>query len=110
VVGLILLGAAINQWRLADFDPLNYAHEMRLEMPGATLVALGFQTILSKTGRSFDARFDPASIHQELSCFWDLRDRAVARRSLEQRHGKLIAWRLLTSRAASSKISSRETA
>jgi hypothetical protein len=47
IVGLILLVAAINQWRLADFGPLNYAHEMRLVVPGATLVALGFQTILS---------------------------------------------------------------
>jgi glycosyltransferase involved in cell wall biosynthesis len=47
LVGLILLAAAINQWRLADFGPLNYAHEMRLVVPGATLVALGFQTILS---------------------------------------------------------------
>jgi glycosyltransferase involved in cell wall biosynthesis len=47
IVGLILLAAAINQWRLADFGPLNYAHEMRLVVPGATLVALGFQTILS---------------------------------------------------------------
>jgi glycosyltransferase involved in cell wall biosynthesis len=47
IVGLILLIAAINQWRLADFGPLNYAHEMRLVVPGATLVALGFQTILS---------------------------------------------------------------
>ena len=47
IVGLILLGAAINQWRLADFGPLNYAKEMRLVVPGATLVALGFQTILS---------------------------------------------------------------
>ena len=47
MLGLILLVAAINQWRLADFGPLNYAHEMRLVVPGATLVALGFQTILS---------------------------------------------------------------
>ena len=47
ILGLSLLVAAINQWRLADFGPLNYAHEMRLVVPGATLVALGFQTILS---------------------------------------------------------------
>jgi glycosyltransferase involved in cell wall biosynthesis len=47
IVGLILLLAAINQWRLADFGPLNYGREMRLVVPGATLVALGFQTILS---------------------------------------------------------------
>jgi glycosyltransferase involved in cell wall biosynthesis len=51
--GLILLIAAINQWRLADFGPLNYAHEMRLVVPGATLVALGFQTILSAFMISF---------------------------------------------------------
>jgi hypothetical protein len=53
VVGLILLGTAINQWRLADFGPLNYGHEMRLVVPGATLVSLGFQTILSAFLLSF---------------------------------------------------------
>lgn len=47
IFGMILLVAAINQWRLADFGRLNYAREMRLVVPGATLVALGFQTILS---------------------------------------------------------------
>jgi glycosyltransferase involved in cell wall biosynthesis len=47
IVGMILLGAAINQWRLVDFGPLNYGREMRLVVPGATLVALGFQTMLS---------------------------------------------------------------
>jgi len=53
IVGLILLGAAINQWRLAGFGPLNYSREMRLVVPGATLVALGFQTILSAFLLSF---------------------------------------------------------
>lgn len=47
IVGLILLGVALNRWRLADFGPLNYARTMRLVVPGATLTALGFQTILS---------------------------------------------------------------
>ena len=44
-VGLLL--AAINQWRLSEFGQLNYAHTMRLVVPGATLTALAFQTILS---------------------------------------------------------------
>ena len=47
IVGLILLGAAVNHWRLVDFGPLNYSRTMRLVVPGATLTALGFQTILS---------------------------------------------------------------
>jgi hypothetical protein len=47
LVGVILLAAAINQWRLASFGPLDYAQTMRLVVPGVTLTALGFQTILS---------------------------------------------------------------
>ena len=45
--GLGLLVMAINQWRLSHFGSLDYAQTMRLVVPGATLVALGFQTILS---------------------------------------------------------------
>jgi glycosyltransferase involved in cell wall biosynthesis len=47
VIGLTLLFVAINQWRLTDFGPLDYSKTMRLVVPGATLTALGFQTILS---------------------------------------------------------------
>ena len=47
LVGLALLIMAINQWRLASFGYLDYAQTMRLVVPGATLTALGFQTILS---------------------------------------------------------------
>jgi glycosyltransferase involved in cell wall biosynthesis len=47
VIGLTLLFVAINQWRLTDFGPLDYSKIMRLVIPGATLTALGFQTILS---------------------------------------------------------------
>jgi glycosyltransferase involved in cell wall biosynthesis len=47
LVGLGLLGAAVNQWRLADFGHLDYARTMRLVVPGVTLTALGFQTVLS---------------------------------------------------------------
>ena len=47
LVGLILLLMAINHWRLKSFGHLDYAQTMRLVVPGATLTALGFQTILS---------------------------------------------------------------
>jgi hypothetical protein len=43
VVGLVLLGAAVNQWRLAEFGPLDYPSVLRWVIPGATLVALGVQ-------------------------------------------------------------------
>ena len=45
--GVVLLLIAINTWRLHNFGPLDYAQTMRLVIPGATLTALGFQTILS---------------------------------------------------------------
>jgi glycosyltransferase involved in cell wall biosynthesis len=45
--GLALLGLAISQWASVDFGRLNYSDTMRLVIPGATLVALGWQTILS---------------------------------------------------------------
>lgn len=47
IAGLLLLLIAINEWRLAGFGNLDYASTMRLVVPGSTLVALGFQTILS---------------------------------------------------------------
>lgn len=53
IVGLILLGAAVNRWRLVDFGALNYGSTMRLVVPGATLTALGFQTIFSAFLLSF---------------------------------------------------------
>ena len=43
--GAALLGCAVNQWRLVDFGPLNYANTMRIVIPGITLAAIGFQTI-----------------------------------------------------------------
>jgi hypothetical protein len=45
--GLLLLIFSINQWRLVGFGRLDYAHTMRLVIPGAALTAIGFQTILS---------------------------------------------------------------
>jgi glycosyltransferase involved in cell wall biosynthesis len=47
LIGLALLGGAVNQWRLNDFGRLDYAQTMRWVIPGATLTALGFETILS---------------------------------------------------------------
>jgi glycosyltransferase involved in cell wall biosynthesis len=47
LIGLALLGSAVNQWRLAGWGELDYAQTMRWVIPGATLTALGFQTVLS---------------------------------------------------------------
>jgi len=47
LVGIILLLLAVNHWRMAGFGSLDYARTMRLVVPGATLTALGFQTILA---------------------------------------------------------------
>jgi hypothetical protein len=47
IFGAVLLLAAVNQWRVSDFGPLDYSHTMRFVIPGVTLTALGFQTILS---------------------------------------------------------------
>jgi glycosyltransferase involved in cell wall biosynthesis len=47
VAGIALLLAAVNQWRLVDFGALDYPRTMRLVVPGVTLTALGFQTMLS---------------------------------------------------------------
>jgi glycosyltransferase involved in cell wall biosynthesis len=45
--GLVLLAASVAQWWAVDFGDLDYAHTMRWVLPGATLTALGFQTILA---------------------------------------------------------------
>lgn len=47
LAGSALLLAAIRQWWLVDFGHLDYAYTMRFVVPGATLVALGFQTVFS---------------------------------------------------------------
>jgi glycosyltransferase involved in cell wall biosynthesis len=47
LAGLILLVLAINKWRNTGFGELDYASTMRLVVPGVTLTALGFQTVLS---------------------------------------------------------------
>src|SRR5688572_14560165 len=46
IFGLGLLLAAVNQWRIAHFGRLDYAVTVRWVIPGATLTALGVQTVL----------------------------------------------------------------
>jgi len=45
--GLLLLAVVVVQWWKTGFGPLRYAETMRWVIPGTTLSALGFQTILS---------------------------------------------------------------
>lgn len=47
LAGMILLGVAVWQWWSVHFGRLDYAQTMRWVIPGVTLTALGFQTILS---------------------------------------------------------------
>ena len=46
LIGLILLAEAVLQWKSVAFGRLDYAVTMRWVIPGSTLTALGFQTIL----------------------------------------------------------------
>jgi hypothetical protein len=47
IAGLGLLGWVTASWVLHGLGPLDYAHTMRLVIPGVTLIALGVQTTLS---------------------------------------------------------------
>jgi hypothetical protein len=47
IIGLVLLAGALNQWRIHEFGPLDYSQTMRWVIPGVTMTALGFQTLLS---------------------------------------------------------------
>ena len=47
LAGVGLLLAAVAQWQAAGFGRLDYARTMRWVIPGVTLTALGFQTVLA---------------------------------------------------------------
>jgi glycosyltransferase involved in cell wall biosynthesis len=47
IAGLVLLGIASTRWVRLSFGPLDYSQTLRWVIPGVTLAALGFQTILS---------------------------------------------------------------
>jgi len=38
---------AVNTWRLQDFGPLDFSHTLRIVIPAATAITLGFQIVLS---------------------------------------------------------------
>jgi glycosyltransferase involved in cell wall biosynthesis len=47
LMGLAMLLVPIIQWERTGFGRLDYAHTMRIVVPGITLTALGYQTMLS---------------------------------------------------------------
>jgi len=47
ILGLALIGVVVGQWWASGFGNLNYETTMRWVIPGATLTALGFQTVLA---------------------------------------------------------------
>jgi glycosyltransferase involved in cell wall biosynthesis len=47
ISGIVLLLCAVYHWYAIDFGDLDYSQTMRWVIPGATLTALGFQTVLS---------------------------------------------------------------
>ncbi len=47
LIGVTMIGVAVNQWRLVGFGPLDYPQSLRWVIPGITLVALGFEWILA---------------------------------------------------------------
>jgi len=47
LLGVVLLVGSLLQWRAVGYGSLDYAYTMRWVIPGVTLTALGFQTILS---------------------------------------------------------------
>jgi glycosyltransferase involved in cell wall biosynthesis len=47
LTGLTLLAAAVVHWAGRDFGALDYSETMRWVVPGATLTAFGFQTVLA---------------------------------------------------------------
>jgi glycosyltransferase involved in cell wall biosynthesis len=47
LVGGVLLLIALNDWRVTGFGRLDYSRTMRWVIPGATLTALGVQTVFS---------------------------------------------------------------
>ena len=46
VTGCVLLLMAVLVWRRTGWGRLDYSEVMRVVIPGATLTALGFQTVL----------------------------------------------------------------
>ena len=44
---VIFIALAFKEWSAVNFGALDYSYTMRLVIPGVTLAAIGFQTVLS---------------------------------------------------------------
>ena len=67
--GMVLLGHAVLTWRAAGYGELDYSQTMRWVIPGVTLMAVGFQTVLSSfflsvLGMQRPARDITLSVHE----------------------------------------------
>jgi glycosyltransferase involved in cell wall biosynthesis len=47
LAGMILIVLAFREWQAVSYGALDYSHTMRLVIPGVTIAAIGFQTVLS---------------------------------------------------------------
>jgi len=47
IVGMAMIGAALNEWRVIGFGVQDYGRSMRWVIPGSTLIAMGFEAILA---------------------------------------------------------------
>ncbi|SRR6056297_1309142 len=47
IAGIAMIGLVVVRWWQSDFGPLDYPQTMRWVVPGVTLIAAGFQTIMS---------------------------------------------------------------
>jgi glycosyltransferase involved in cell wall biosynthesis len=92
-LGLSLLLAAFNQWRVVHFGDLNYTHTMRYAVPGSTLTALGFQTIINSFFLSLlelprATSQEPLSSTAEFDQYEVICDPDPAKRNLHLGHGQ----------------------
>jgi hypothetical protein len=47
LIGAVMIGVVIVQWWNVSFGPLDYPSTMRWVVPGVTLAAIGFQTMMA---------------------------------------------------------------
>lgn len=47
LIGVAMIGVAVNEWRLQGFGPQDYARSLRWVIPAVTLIAMGFQAALA---------------------------------------------------------------
>ncbi len=47
LIGLAMIGVAVNEWRLTGFGVQDYGRSMRWVIPGSMMIAMGFETVLA---------------------------------------------------------------